>query len=62
MKKLVFILIFAACGGSTSDNSTDSVPATNNTETSVQETTEDTQAQNSTEEEATVEPPQAVQD
>ena len=42
MKKLVFILIFAACGGSTSDNSTDSVPATNNTETSVQETTEDT--------------------
>ena len=62
MKKfLILFIIFAACGGSGSDNSTE--PSSSVTsETTTQETTEETQSQNSTEEQGTVEPPQPVQD
>ena len=62
MKKLLILfIIFAACGGSGSDNSTEPSPSATS-ENTTQETTEETQAQNSTEEQGTVEPPQAVQD
>ena len=62
MKKfLILFIIFAACGGSSSDNSTEPSPSATS-ENTTQETTEETQAQNSTEEQGTVEPPQSVQD
>jgi len=62
MKKLLILfIIFAACGGSDSDNSTETSPSATS-ENTTQETTEETQSQNSTEEQGTVEPPQAVQD
>ena len=58
---LILLIIFASCGGSGSDNSSEQTPSTTTKNTS-QEATEETPVQNSTEEQETVEPPQAVQD
>ena len=60
-RPLILLIIFAACGGSGSDSPTEPSPSTTSASTN-QETTEETQAQNSTEEQGTIEPPQAVQD
>ena len=60
-RPLILLIIFAACGGSGSDSPTEPSPSTTSASTN-QETTEETQVQNSTEEQGTIEPPQAVQD
>ena len=60
-RPLILLIIFAACGGSGSDSPTEPSPSTTSASTN-QETTEETQVQNSTEEQGTIEPPQPVQD
>lgn len=60
-RPLILLIILAACGGSGSDSPTEPSPSTTSASTN-QETTEETQTQNSTEEQGTIEPPQAVQD
>ena len=62
MKKLLILfIIFASCGGSGSDNSSEPTPSTTSKKT-LQETTEETPVQNFTEEQENVEPPQMLQD
>ena len=62
MKKLLILfIIFASCGGSGSDNSSEPTPSTTSKNTS-KETTEETSVQNFTEEQENVEPPQVLQD
>ena len=53
------LIIFAACGGSGSDSPTEPSPSTTSASTN-QETTEETQAQNSTEEQGTIDTPAVI--